>query len=64
MAIFVPLGFYFQVYSWLFWVAILFFFGMKHPGLVDPQPIGPARAKLAIATLFILVLCFTPTPIR
>lgn len=64
MGILIPLGFYFQVYSWLFWAVILFFFGMKHPSLVDPMPIGSGRAKLALATLFILVLCFTPTPIR
>jgi membrane-associated protease RseP (regulator of RpoE activity) len=63
VAVFVPMGFYFA-YSWLFWAAVLFFFGMKHPSLVDPSPIGPGRTKLAILALFIFVLCFTPSPIR
>ena len=63
VAVFVPMGFYFA-YSWLFWAAVLFFFGMKHPSLVDPTPIGPGRTKLALLALFILVLCFTPSPIR
>jgi len=63
VAVFVPMGFYFA-YSWLFWAAVLFFFGMKHPSLVDPMPIGAGRTKLAILALFIFILCFTPSPIR
>ena len=63
IAVFVPMGFYFST-SWLVWAAVLFFFGMKHPRLVDPTPIGAGRTKLAIATLFIFVLCFTPSPIQ
>lgn len=63
VAVFIPMGFIYA-YSWLFWAAILFFFGMKHPSLVDPTPIGPGRTKLALLALFILVLCFTPSPIR
>ena len=63
VAVFVPMGFYFA-YSWLFWAAVLFFFGMKHPSLVDPTPIGVGRTKLAIAALFMFILCFTPSPVR
>jgi len=63
VAVFIPMGFYYSP-SWLFWAAVLFFFGMKHPSMVDPTPIGSGRTKLAIATLFILILCFTPVPIR
>lgn len=63
VAVFVPMGFVYA-YSWLFWAAVLFFFGMKHPSLVDSTPIGPGRTKLALLALFILVLCFTPSPIR
>lgn len=62
VAILVPMGFVYA-YSWLFWAALLFFFGMKHPSLVDPQPLGPERTKLALAALIILLLCFTPAPI-
>lgn len=63
VAIFVPMGFYFA-YSWLFWAAVLFFFGMKHPHLVDPSPLSRSRVRLAWFALFMLVVCFTPSPIR
>jgi membrane-associated protease RseP (regulator of RpoE activity) len=63
VAVFVPMGFYFA-YSWLFWATILFFFGMKHPSLVDPVALGAVRARLAWLALFMLVTCFTPAPIR
>ncbi len=61
--VFLPMG-YFFAYSWWFWAAILFFFGMKHPSIVDHTPIGPTRSRLAVLALFVLVLCFTPSPIR
>jgi membrane-associated protease RseP (regulator of RpoE activity) len=59
----VPLGIFFT-YSWLVWAVLLFFFGMKHPSIVDPRPVGRARAWLAIAALMIFILSFTPVPIR
>lgn len=63
VAIFIPMGYYFAR-SWFFWAAILFFFGMRHPSLVDEEPIGPVRTRLAWFALFMLVVCFTPSPIR
>jgi hypothetical protein len=63
VGIFIPMG-YFYAYSWWFWAAILFFFGMKHPAMVDPTPIGPGRTKLAFVALAVLILSFTPSPIR
>ncbi|MEI9813388.1 MAG: hypothetical protein WDO18_12430 [Acidobacteriota bacterium] len=63
VAIFIPMGYYFAR-SWFFWAAILIFFGMRHPSLVDEEPIGPVRTRLAWFALFMLVVCFTPSPIR
>ena len=52
-------------YSWLFWAVLLFFFGMRHPAIVDPEPGGPRRARwLGIAALIIFILSFTAAPIR
>jgi membrane-associated protease RseP (regulator of RpoE activity) len=49
--------------SWLAWAAVLFFLG-RHPSIVDPAPLGRARGWLGLATLAVLVLSFTPTPVR
>ena len=63
VAVFIPMG-YLYAYSWWFWAAILILFGMKHPALVDPTPIGRTRTKLAYVALAVLVLSFTPSPVR
>lgn len=63
VAAFIPMGFFFAS-SWWVWAVILLFFGMRHPSLVDPTPIGPGRTRLALFALFMLVVCFTPSPIR
>lgn len=63
VAAFIPMGYFFAS-SWWFWAVVLMFFGMRHPTLVDPIPIGPARARLVLFALFMLVVCFTPSPIR
>jgi membrane-associated protease RseP (regulator of RpoE activity) len=51
-------------YTWLFWSAVLLIFAMRHPTIIDSRPVGRVRAWLAIAALVILVLCFTPVPVR
>jgi membrane-associated protease RseP (regulator of RpoE activity) len=51
-------------YSWLLWAALLLFFGMRHPSIVDNRPVGCMRNWLAIASLIIFILSFTPVPIR
>ncbi len=61
--ILVPLGIFFA-YSWLVWAVILFFFGMRHPAIVDPSPVGRARSWLGFAALVVFVLSFTVSPIR
>ena len=50
--------------TWLVWAALLFFFGMRHPSIVDRRPVGGVRSWLAFASLIMFVLSFTPVPIR
>jgi membrane-associated protease RseP (regulator of RpoE activity) len=63
VAMLIPMGYYFAP-SWFVWAALLLFFGMRHPSIIDPTPIGPTRTKLAWFALFMLVVCFTPAPIQ
>jgi membrane-associated protease RseP (regulator of RpoE activity) len=59
----IPMGI-FLAYSWLVWAVLLFFFGMRHPSIMDNRPVGRMRNWLAIASLIIFILSFTPVPIR
>lgn len=63
IAVLVPLGIFFA-YSWLVWAVLLFFFGMRHPSIVDPYPLGRVRSWLGFAALVVFVLSFTVSPIR
>ncbi len=63
VALLVPMGLFFT-YSWLVWAALLFFFGMRHPSIVDPAPLGRTRCWLGFAALVMFLLCFTAAPIR
>jgi membrane-associated protease RseP (regulator of RpoE activity) len=63
VAALVAMGF-FLAYSWLVWAVLLLFFGMRHPAIVDPAPIGRTRTWLALLALLVLVLSFTNRPIR
>jgi hypothetical protein len=54
----------FIAYSWLFWAALLFFFGMRHPAIVDPHPLGRFRTRLAGAAVAIFILSFTAAPVH
>lgn len=63
VAALIPMGIFFA-YSWLVWAVLLFFFGMRHPVIYDPYPIGRARTWLGIAALIILILTFTLSPVR
>jgi hypothetical protein len=51
-------------YMWLFWAAFLLIFGMRHPAIVDPTPVGRTRTWLGILALVIFLLSFTAAPIR
>lgn len=63
VAVLVPLGILIAT-SWLVWAALLFFFGLRHPRIIDPNPMSETRKWLALLALLILVLSFTPAPIR
>jgi len=54
----------FIAWSWLLWAALLFFFGMRHPAIVDPNPLGRFRTWLAVAALAIFILSFTAAPVK
>jgi membrane-associated protease RseP (regulator of RpoE activity) len=54
----------FYAYSWLLWAALIVFFGMRHPVIIDPGPVGRKRAWLAVLALAIFILSFTAAPIR
>ena len=59
----VPMGLFYS-YSWLLWAGLLFFFGMRHPAIYDPRPLGRTRNWLGVAALLIFLLSFTPTPVE
>ncbi len=63
VAILAAMGFFFA-YSWLLWAALLVLFGLRHPPIYDPHSVGRVRVWLAILAFAILVLSFTPTPVR
>lgn len=63
IATLLPMGYFFAP-SWFVWAALLVFFGMRHPRIADPIPVGPARTRLAVLAFVILALSFTPAPIR
>ena len=54
----------FFAYTWLVWAAMLFFFGMRHPSIFDPNPLGRVRNWLGFAALIIFLLSFTVAPIH
>jgi membrane-associated protease RseP (regulator of RpoE activity) len=63
IAALIPMGIFFA-YSWLVWAALLLFFGMRHPSIVDPRSVGRRRAWLALGALAVFLLSFTAAPIR
>ncbi|HEV2200874.1 MAG TPA: site-2 protease family protein [Bryobacteraceae bacterium] len=63
IAALIPLGIFFS-YSWLVWAALLFFIARRHPFIPDDRPLDPVRRRLAWVALAILILSFTPAPVR
>ncbi len=63
-ALLIPLGALTRTYSWFVWAALLFFFGMRHPSVVDPRPLGRTRNWLGFAALVILIVSFMAAPVR
>jgi membrane-associated protease RseP (regulator of RpoE activity) len=59
----------FQASSWLvmtvMMVVMLVLFGPRHPRVIyENEPIGRTRQAVAVLALIILILCFTPVPLR
>ena len=55
--------------SWIVWaglmVVMLVMFGPRHPPTLDGHiPLDPTRRWIALGTLAIFILCFTPAPIE
>jgi membrane-associated protease RseP (regulator of RpoE activity) len=50
-------------WPWIAWALVLFFFGLKHPALYDPEPLSPGRLRLAWLSVAIFLVCFMPVPI-
>jgi len=59
----IPMGLLYSN-SWLLWALILFFLGLRHPSIYDPNPLSPGRRKLAFLALIIFLLSFSVTPVR
>ena len=58
-----------QASSWLIMtvmmVVMLVLFGPRHPKVIyENEPIGRTRQVVAVLALIILILCFTPVPLR
>ncbi len=64
IALLIPMGFIFHAYSWFVWAVLLFFVARRHPFIPDNQPLDALRRSLAWVALLILVLSFTPSPVR
>jgi len=58
----IPLGLIYW-WVWLFWAAVLFFLGSRHPVIYDTSNLGGLRRKLGILALVLFVLSFMPNPI-
>jgi membrane-associated protease RseP (regulator of RpoE activity) len=62
LAVLLPMGYF--SYSWLFWAAVLFFLGVRHPLVYDDMPLDGKRKVIAMAAFAILVLSLSLTPVR
>lgn len=52
-------------YSYMIFLVLLWFMGVKHPPTINDQvPLDPRRQRIAALLLFLFILCFTPTPIQ
>jgi membrane-associated protease RseP (regulator of RpoE activity) len=59
----VPIGIAYW-YGWLFWAALLFFFGHRHPVIYDQAPLGAKRRNLGLVAALIFALSFMPNPFQ
>ncbi|MBI4877788.1 MAG: site-2 protease family protein, partial [Acidobacteria bacterium] len=62
VAALIPIGIFFW-YGWLVWAAFFAFFGLRHPPTIcDPLELDPARRRLGVLALLILLAAFTLSP--
>jgi membrane-associated protease RseP (regulator of RpoE activity) len=59
--ILLPLAYYVWL-GWFFWAAVLGMIGLRHPNVPLRPGLSPARRRLALFALLILVLTFIPAP--
>ena len=57
-------GLIFGWFGWIAWAAFFLFAGLRHPPIVDETPVGAGRMWLALLAVVILLLSFTPVPVR
>jgi len=62
LLVLLPLGIFCWI-GWMVWGAVLLFFGLRHPVVIEPaETPGRGRKMLAVVALLILALTFVPTP--
>ena len=59
----IPIGVFYS-HTWLFWAALLFFFGLRHPVIYDINKLDRNRVILGLTALAIFLLTFTLVPLR
>ncbi|MBL8228558.1 MAG: site-2 protease family protein [Bryobacterales bacterium] len=57
----IPLGLLY--WPWWVWAAVLFFIGLKHPVIYDPNPLSSGRRMVALLAVLVFAVCFMPAPI-
>ncbi|MEE2775349.1 MAG: site-2 protease family protein [Acidobacteriota bacterium] len=50
--------------GWLLWCVLVLVMGLRHPTVVDPEPLDPRRRRLALLAPLMLALAFTPIPLE
>lgn len=59
----IPLGFLWE--GWLFWIAAVFVFGLRHPQLVDETtPLDKGDKILGVIAIVIFIITFIPIPFK
>jgi membrane-associated protease RseP (regulator of RpoE activity) len=51
-------------YTWLFWSLLLLIFALRHPLIIDHNPMDRTRTWLAILALVVFILSFTVRPVQ
>jgi membrane-associated protease RseP (regulator of RpoE activity) len=59
----IPIGLKFWS-GWLLWSAFFLLFGLRHPSVYDPEKLDPARRRLTVLAIVMLILSFTLAPLK